>query len=270
MALTNTSTIRAMIYGFAVGDALGVPYEFKDRGTFSCSSMIGYGTWGQPAGTWSDDTSMMLATMDSLADCKGVDVDDMRAKFKSWAFDAHYCCNGEVFDIGNTTHMALVQGYGMTAANSNGNGSLMRILPLVLVPGVTSEEIDAVSAITHAHATSLKYCRDLIGEAHYIIEHGKLSSAAQALYVRKQEKDIRSTGYVVDTYEAALWCLATSQGYTEAVLKAVNLGGDTDTIAAITGGLAGILWGYDAIPNNWIEVLRNKEEIDRIVAKWPF
>lgn len=150
------TTLRDCIYGLAVGDALGVPYEFRPRGTFECIDMIGYGTHGQPAGTWSDDTSMTLATCDSIRELGRIDTADMRDKFVSWIARGEYTIDG-VFDYGGTTARALRAGKGGSGERDNGNGSLMRIAPLAFTDA-TDEEIGEVSAITHAHRTSTDAC----------------------------------------------------------------------------------------------------------------
>ena len=113
------TTLRDCIYGLAVGDALGVPYEFRPRGTFECTDMIGYGTHGQPAGTWSDDTSMTLATCDSIRELGHIDTADMRDKFVSWIARGEYTIDG-VFDYGGTTARALHTGKGGSGERDNG------------------------------------------------------------------------------------------------------------------------------------------------------
>ena len=148
--------LRDCMYGQAVGDALGVPYEFRPRGSFECAGMVGHGTHGKPAGTWSDDTSMALATCDSIRELGHIDAGDMRRRFESWYRSGEYTIDG-LFDIGGTTAQALSQGYGCDGERDNGNGSLMRILPLAFTDA-TDDEIRAVSSITHAHATSETEC----------------------------------------------------------------------------------------------------------------
>ena len=138
------TTLRDCIYGLAVGDALGVPYEFRPRDTFECTDMIGYGTHGQPAGTWSDDTSMTLATCDSIRELGHIDASDMRDKFVGWIARGEYTIDG-VFDYGGTTARALHTGKGGSGERDNGNGSLMRIAPLAFVDA-TDDEICEVSA----------------------------------------------------------------------------------------------------------------------------
>lgn len=122
--------LKSAIYGLAVGDALGVPVEFMKRGSFRVTGMTGYGSHNQPAGTWSDDTSMTLATCDSIRALGGVDCDDIRNRFRQWLYNAEYTVDNVVFDVGNTTARALRCGKGEDGEYSNGNGSLMRILLL--------------------------------------------------------------------------------------------------------------------------------------------
>ena len=125
--------MQTIIYGEAIGDALGVPYEFRERGTFTCTGMVGGGAHRQPAGTYSDDTALMLATLDSLLSCDGtVNEDDMRVRFLAWLDDGKYSADGTVFDVGGATQRALRAGHGMSGERDNGNGSLMRIVPCAL------------------------------------------------------------------------------------------------------------------------------------------
>ena len=272
-------TLKDAVYGFAVADALGVPYEFKERGTFNCVDMIGHGTWNQPIGTWSDDTSMLLVTCDSIRECKKINPEDMRRRFERWAFTGEYTANGDVFDIGGTTYQALRQKRGMNDLRANGNGSLMRILPLAFIES-TDEEIFDVSVITHAHDISKEACLIYVAIAKQLIRGEDIKSILDGFKLYDDtvferissiadlpESEIKSTGYVVDSLEAALWCLCNTASFKECVLKAVNLGGDTDTIAAVAGGLAGIIYGYDSIPEDWIEKLKNKSLIDSCLFK---
>lgn len=257
-------TLRDAIYGLAVGDALGVPYEFRPRGSFTCTGMVGHGTHDQPAGTWSDDTSMTLATCDSIRACGRVDTGDMLSRFRAWIDDGAYAIDGVVFDYGNTTARALAAGMGCAGERDNGNGSLMRIAPLAFTDA-TDDEVRAVSAITHAHPVSTETCVEMV---HVMRALAAGASPAEAIpdhevLLAASEKDIRSGGFVRDTYCAALWCLAVSGSYEECVLRAVNLGDDTDTTAAVAGALAGIAYGADAIPAAWMGALRGRDIIER-------
>lgn len=273
-------TLRDAIFGLAIGDALGVPAEFKRRGTFQIKDMIGYGTHNQPSGTWSDDTSMTIATCDSVKRKGHIDYSDIMDCFHEWYFSGAYTADGTVFDIGNTTFEAINRYHngkepincGISSVRANGNGSLMRILPLAFIE-CTEKEIRNVSKLTHAHEISQKACciyvdiakRLLNGES---VKDILMSLAYNSPFNRLQllgplpEAAIQSSGYVVHTLEAALWCVVNTNTFEQCVLKAVNLGDDTDTTAAVAGGLAGIIYGYGNIPGAWIKKLRNKEVIE--------
>lgn len=296
--------IKAGLLGFAVGDALGVPVEFRERESLEASpitDMREFGTHQKPKGTWSDDTSMTLATMDSIAKMGKVDFDDMMKRFVNWYNNAEYTATDEVFDIGSSTTKALSNYVnrippiecGGTDIKENGNGSLMRMLPFAFYISVQEfdEEtkrqlIDEASSLTHAHNISKLGCQLYVD---YIIEllrgENKLDAYQKMLYgnyfsyggdtlaVYKKtmfgklptlERDnIASTGYVADTFEASLWCTLTSSSFEEAVLKAVNLGGDTDTIGAITGSINGLIYGLESIPKPWLDALAKRELLEK-------
>ena len=227
------SKLRSAIYGFAIGDALGVPYEFKERHTFTCVGMIGYGTWNQEARTWSDDTSLTLATAKSIKDKGCIDLKDIHKNFETWLYKNKFTANDEVFDVGGTTRKAIDLGYGLDAFHDNGNGSLMRILPLAFIDA-SNEDIANVSAITHAHEISKNACIEYIHIARKLIKGEKyIDEAIKNL----DESEIKSGGFVLDTLKASLWCILNTENYKDAVLKAVNIGSDTDTTAAVQEAL---------------------------------
>lgn len=256
-----TATLRDCVYGLAVGDALGVPYEFRGRDTFECTGMVGHGTHDQPAGTWSDDTSMTLATCDSIREKGRIDVDDIRERFVAWYTHDAYTCD-RLFDIGGATSRALSTGRGCAGERDNGNGSLMRIVPLAFV--ANDNEVRAVSAITHAHPTSTEACVRMVHVARGLIsgENAWQEAVSEGIDPEKPRDAIASGGYVLHTFEAALWCLANTRSYRDCVLTAVNLGSDTDTTGAVAGALAGIVYGIDGIPQEWLDELRGKDVIE--------
>ena len=278
--------VKDGIIGFVVGDALGVPVEFSYRQELEenpITGMEGHGTYNQPSGTWSDDSSMTIATMTSIINKKGIDYTDIMDEFCKWCYEAEYTPYDEVFDIGNTTSRGLSryrQGCdalksGGDSVSDNGNGSLMRILPLAYIPDIDYETIENVSGLTHGHYRSKIACvlyveiarSMLLNDDLTIDEHIDNSNKKIMEYYKDNEElehfsrifendfsgEIRSGGYVIDTLETVVYCLRNTSSYKDAVLKAVNLGGDTDTNAAICGGLAGIYYGYDSIPIDWIE-----------------
>jgi len=297
--------ILAGILGACVGDALGVPVEFKSRESLEkhpVTDMRGYGTYNQPPGTWSDDTSMTLCLLDSLAG--GLHYKDIMQKFMLWFRKGNYTPHGKVFDIGMATNRALGRyangndplSCGGTSESDNGNGSLMRILPLAFYlrsrygcrytdNNEAFEIIHNVSSLTHAHIRSQIACGIYLSVAECLfdakdLKRGIRSGISKAKdhyekdkkYARElffydrifeenfaelPQSSIYSSGYVLDTLEAALWCLLNTDSYEECVLKAVNLGEDTDTVAAVAGGLAGLFYGVDAIPSKWVnQILR--------------
>lgn len=253
------ATLRDCVYGQAVADALGVPYEFRPRGSFRCTDMIGHGSHNQPAGTWSDDTSMALAICDSYRELGRIDVDDIRERFVRWYRDGAYTVNG-LFDIGNATREALERGHGLAGEWDNGNGSLMRTVPLAFTDA-TDDEVRAASAITHAHPTSTEACVAIVHIARDLIAGASSADVAGDIAARPVD-EIRSGGFVRDTFDAALWCLANTSSYAECTLAAVNLGDDTDTTAAVAGALAGIVYGIERIPLEWLNKLRGKALIE--------
>ncbi|MBD2245111.1 ADP-ribosylglycohydrolase family protein [Nostoc sp. FACHB-888] len=299
--LTAAKTLSGLM-GLCVGDALGVPVEFTSRAErvkSPVTTMQGYGTWNQPPGTWSDDSSLSFCLAECL--CRGYSLDAIANSFWRWYKEAYWTPRGDVFDIGQTTHTAIMrlkQGVvphqaGGKVENSNGNGSLMRILPMAYCHrNLTLSELLArvhdVSAITHAHARSQMACGIYISIAVVLLEGADLQTAylqalqdIQTIYSVREfllEKphfgrifsgeiakvpveEINSGGYVIDTLESSLWCLLNSSSYSEAVLKAVNLGGDTDTTAAVTGGLAGIYYGVENIPKQWMNQIARRQDI---------
>lgn len=311
-------SIKAVVLGHAVGDALGVPVEFCTRGELDAdpvTDMRGWGTYAVPEGSWSDDTSMALATLDSLKQGK-LDYDDIMQRFVRWYTLGEYTPTGAVFDIGGACRIAI-QKYtegvrpaplcGGVGESSNGNGSLMRIHPIALylfsegkadVSGI--EIIHNASALTHAHPRSeiacgiyslilwellrnpckgsvvlgMRRAKDIYGvkaplkndsfcKEFSLYEKNLISRIGESSGSVARE-EIKSTGYVVDTLEAAVWCLLTTDSYKDCVLKAVNLGEDTDTVAAIAGGLAGALYGLDSIPEEWLGALKRREYVEKM------
>ena len=296
---------KDILLGTAIGDALGLPVQFLDREVVAknpVTTMIGYGQFNVPAGTWSDDSSLSLCLAESL--CKGYDLSDIANNFVKWMFEGFWTPFNKAFDIGKTTYFAVVNlrngvsPYlaGMDRERDNGNGSLMRILPLV--PYILNMEVEErykiigeVSSLTHRHPRSILACIALCEFAIQYINQQSCEKAYQTmqqilLQLLKREifieedvpfkrlvglsynefkaielKDIRSTGYVIDTLEASLWCIFNTSSFKDAVLKAVNLGDDTDTVGAITGALAGVIYGNDSIPSEWINVLARKDDI---------
>ena len=266
------------IYGLAVGDALGVPFENMQRDSFHCTDMVGFGMHSQPEGTWSDDTSLALATQESIMRQGKIDIEDIRQNFERWFFQGAFTPFGKVFDCGYTCSTAIIEKKGQNTVNDNGNGSLMRILPLAFVDGITNRQIRKVSAITHGHKIAKQCCVAYVRIAKELAKGVPIAKAikrnlryipnkkAKLLIFNGSREDINSGGFVVDTLISALWCLYHTNRYRECVLAAINLGGDTDTTAAVAGGLAGIVYGIKNIPSKWLENLKGKQIIEDCIT----
>ena len=254
------SKLRDAVYGFAVGDALGLPYEYKERGSFTCTGMTGGGTWNQVKGTFSDDTSVLLATCASLKKYGKVNALDMMRRLAFWLYRGDYTPDGKVINVGNSTLQAInafdgVNPFcGRSSEWNNGNGALMRMLPLAFVDDISDEDIRRVVTLTHAHELAIKYCTGYVRVAEAI----RKDMESEITYTLP----LYSSAYVKDTFNSAIYAFTTTSSYEECVLKAINLGGDTDTIGALAGGLAGLKYGFDSIPEEWIRDLRRKDLIE--------
>lgn len=261
--------MRSCVYGLAVGDALGVPYESCGRGTFECTGMAGGGTHRQPAGTWSDDTSMALCICSSIKQCGRVVVADIADRFRRWLGQGDFTCDGRAFDVGAACERAISTGVPTASYGDCGNGSLMRTAPLAMLNCLSFDEVRAVSAITHAHPVAEWSCVALCDALWAVRNAG--TPAKHVLMRRyghiasRPVEAIESDGYCEHTLEAALWCFLNTGSYADCVLAAVNLGGDTDTTAAVAGAVAGVYYGFGAIPPEWVSRLRGKAVIDRCI-----
>lgn len=304
------SRLRGGLWGVIVGDALGVPVEFKLRSALDenpVRELQGFGTYNVPPGTWSEDSSLLLCTLYSLLAQK-LDLADLAQRFVRFLDHAYMTPGGQVFDVGSTTAAAIqrirtgvpLEEAGGDSEADNGNGALTRTLPLALR---FARESDATLALFAQRASSLthRHPRAQIGSAYYSVfskallegetpaaayrrsnafarahydSHryaGELRHYARLLDGRIDQlgrEVVPSSGYIVHTLEAAVWCLLTTHSYEEAVLRAVNLGGDTDTTASVTGGLAGICYGIEAVPERWRLAIARAEDLEDLFARF--
>jgi ADP-ribosyl-[dinitrogen reductase] hydrolase len=289
------------LWGSLIGDALGVPVEFRDREElvqYPVTGMREYGTHHQPKGTWSDDGALILCTVDSLVNAE-FDTQDIGRRFVRWMNEELWTATGVVFDIGMITTSALMRIANGTPAEaaggrdeySNGNGSLMRIIPVALrfaslpTPAFT-ERLSRVSAITHGHERAKMACvfcgllvRQLLlgwkpeaaldsaraeftGLYERSVEFNQFRHILSDDFLSMPAEEIISTGYVMHTLHASVWCLLNTENYRDCVLSAVNLGGDTDTAGCVAGGLAGAFYGMKNIPPEWLNQLPKKGDLD--------
>ena len=301
--------------GVIVGDALGCPVQFMGRDEIAgrlagpVRGMESGGVYRMPEGTWTDDSSMALAALDSIRELGEVDLEDIMTRFVDWYEDGEYTPFGEAFDMGNTCSLAIEKfererdpmTCGGTSEYSNGNGSLMRIMPACLYAydrklpeSEAVEVVHEVGGLTHNHLRARIACglyyfcvRGILngdgllnerlqkgldeGFAFYennianrveLSHYGRLRNLKE--FAETPEDAIKSSGYVVDSMEAAIWSLIRTSSFKECLLTAVNLGDDTDTIGAIAGGLAALYYGYDRIPKEWLAVIQRRDWIEEL------
>lgn len=304
------SVIKDSLIGLAIGDAMGVPIEFSIREKCIANpltKMVGFGSHDVPAGSWSDDTSMTIATMDSYIEKKSIDYKDIMDKYVEWVVQYKYTpCNFR-FDIGHTCAKAIYNysrnnispiECGLKEIGDNGNGSLMRILPIALYSfykGLKEEEIieltNNISSLTHAHEISKLGCYIYVRFVLFLLngkdkfsaynmikcdDYSSYSEESIKVYERILKHDIsklklnsiNSSAYIVDTLEASIWVLLNTESFSQAIIGAINLGQDTDTVGAVTGSMAGIIYGYDKIPQEWLNKLLKLDYLENICNKF--
>ena len=299
----------AAIIGHAVSDAMGIPTEFskrEERLKNPVLEMIDSPDLGLPAGSWSDDTAMEIATIDSFIHKKCFDYKDIMDRWVKWINESEYTSTGVTFDIGRTCLKAIKKycngsaplQCGSTSINENGNGSLMRILPVALyaymrnLDDISIQRLtDEMSSLTHAHEVSRLGCYIYVqfvicllkeyekeDAYRYVqdLDYSSYNVNSINLYTRILDgqiegqilDDIKSTGYIVDTLECVLWIFMNARNYKEAIIASTNIGGDTDTIGAIVGSMAGIYYGIDSIPSKWLDKLQRKEYLVELTSKF--
>jgi ADP-ribosylglycohydrolase len=301
-SITLLDRYRGALVGLATGDALGTTLEFQAPGTFTpLHDMVGGGPFGLKAGEWTDDTSMALCLAESLIDAGRFDAEDQMRRYLSWWRTGRLSSHGQCFDIGNTVRLALerfeVTGSafaGSTDPGKAGNGSLMRVAPIPLFYAAHRAEAIArageSSTTTHAAPEARDACRvmaalivgalqgrakeELLGSTFFesFVESvdplsPRIAGVAAGSFARKQPPDIRGTGYVVESLEAALWAFAHSTSFREGALLAVNLGDDADTTGAVFGQLAGAYYGASGIPAEWQARLAHLDLIEGLAMK---
>ncbi|MEJ6949429.1 ADP-ribosylglycohydrolase family protein [Natronospora cellulosivora (SeqCode)] len=281
------------LIGLAVGDALGTTLEFKARGSFEpLEDMVGGGPFDLEPGQWTDDTSMALCLAESLVE-DGFDLDSQLAKYLKWFNDGYLSSTGTCFDIGNNTAKSLreYEGKGKLPDEyeyAAGNGALMRLAPVAMYYKGDFEKAVLYSGkssiTTHNNILSIDSCRCfgrmlqqaivgkdkdsiLTGEVRQLEVDDKVKLIADGSYMDKDIDAISSSGFVIDSLEASLWAFYHTENFKDAVLKAVNLGDDADTVGAITGQIAGAYYGLDGIPEEWVSKLAKKDLIFDLLDK---
>ncbi|MDH5233312.1 MAG: ADP-ribosylglycohydrolase family protein [Gemmatimonadota bacterium] len=294
---------RGSLLGLATGDALGAAVEFLAPGSFEpVTGMRGGGALGLAAGEWTDDTSMALCLAESLVTCGRFDARDQMERYLRWYRHGHLSSTGQCVDIGGTVRDALER-YEKTGEpfsgnadpKSAGNGSLMRLAPVVVWhaadPAEAIQQAAASSRTTHGAATSVDACRYFAGlllgafdgvpkdlllsplwsPAPEVFDAEPLTPAIAAVasgsFRERTPPEIRGRGYVVESLEAVLWAFACTDTFADGALAAVNLGDDADTTAAIYGQLAGAYYGTAAIPAEWRMRLAKRALVEELAER---
>jgi ADP-ribosyl-[dinitrogen reductase] hydrolase len=281
------------LVGLAVGDALGATLEgIKRDAAPPVSDIVGGGPFDLRPGEWTDDTALALCLADSIMACQGLDQDDLLRRFSRWRRYGDNSCTGSCVGIGNTTSEAIRRFEktenlisDLTAPEFAGNGSLMRLAPVAMY--WHRERADALKAArdqsltTHSTPVAVEACAyftDVLLDAieaepkEHVLRlrpwptDEDVGVIARGSWIGKQRSDIQSSGYVIHTLEAALWSVSQSDNFRDAVVLAANLGDDADTVAAVTGQLAGAVWGVSNIPMAWINRLAWQQRIRKLAA----
>ena len=287
--MSTLDRFEGALLGLACGDAVGTTLEFQPRGSFApLTDMVGGGPFSLKAGQWTDDTSMALCLAESLITKQACDPQDQMARYANWYQWGYWSSTGHCFDIGMVTRAAIQEFLrsgnalaGSADPRSAGNGSLMRLAPVALMYGHDEAQLQDMAALssrtTHAAPECLDACRlfavalsralaggdkqQVLALSSLELDSPRIREIAQGTWMGKSREQIGSSGYVVHSLEAALWCFARHNSFEAAVLEAANLGDDADTTAAITGQIAGAFWGRGGIPAHWLAKLHQEQDI---------
>jgi len=291
--MRDADRFRGCLLGLAAGDAVGTAVEFSPRGTFSpVTDLVGGGPFGLKAGQWTDDTSMAMCLAASLVEKGGFDAHDQMDRYDRWAKEGYMSSTGTCFDVGTTVAMAL-RSYrqsgdpwaGTSDPKSAGNGAIMRLAPIPMFFYPDLDKVERMAAdssrTTHGCAESVDACRllarilcrllagtskdpALFVDATSFQGSEKIAAIACGAYRSKREAEVRGTGYVADSLEAALWCFYQTDTFEKAILSAANLGDDADTTAAVCGQVAGAFYGESGIPAGWLKKLHHAHSIRKL------
>lgn len=301
--LEYNQRLRGGLYGLLVGDALGVPYEFHDASAIPAEHLIEMeppkrfrrAHSGVPIGTWSDDGAQALCLLESLNQNQALDLSHFARLLVAWYENGYMTPDGHVFDVGIQTSRAIhtllgganAADAGPAGERDNGNGGLMRCLPVVFAAKSVDGVIDLAmkqGLVSHGHARSQLCCAvyaavslgildglsagEAVAKARVTMDErfsGTSMAREQQVVLRASIEDSRGSGYVVDSLWSAIDCVLNTDNYESCVRRAIMLGNDTDTTACIAGGLAGLLYGLDAIPSRWVQILKGKDLVEKLL-----
>ena len=264
---------KGSLWGLIVGDCLGSPIQFSGKDSHPwIADMVACPVFGLPPGYWTDDGSMAMCVMDSYVRKDGYDLKDIAETFVKWLKDGYLSSmDGRSFDVGGATYGSLMA-FARTGSlvngheESQGNGSVMRFAPSYLIarkegnPKVMHE----ISDLTHCS----KRVREVVDRFAAILDEHMAGRHTAEVSAYKTREEANNSGWAVSTLESALWAFNLTGNFRDALVAAVNLGGDSDTIGAVCGQLAGAYYGYSAIPKEWIATVKDWEEVDALIDRF--
>lgn len=271
-AAVDADRTKGMLWGLVVGDCLGSPIQFSTKDDHPwITEMVSCPVFHLPAGYWTDDSSMAFCVMDSFVRKGGYDLADIGQTFVRWLCEGYLSSkDGQAFDVGGATYsagLALRRGSLVNGSEvSQGNGSIMRFAPSYLIARALQrlEILHEVSDLTHAS----RRVRQVVDRFASVLDEHMVGMRTTARSEYQTRGEVNNSGWAVSTLEAALWAFNTTESFEDALVAAVNLGGDSDTIGAVCGQIAGAYYGYEAIPKRWIRAVKTWKKVDGFIARF--
>ena len=258
--------VRGLLWGLIVGDCLGSPVQFMEMDSFpEVTEMLPCRYFHTPPGYWTDDGALALCIMQSAVNCNGYDLEDIADCFISW-YDEGLCSSLDyAFDVGTATAEGILGLKRNRLRNgfedSQGNGSIMRLAPSLLLDNGDNRIIHEISDLTH-NSCKVRETADLMAEICRDHLNG-VKTHHPSEY--KTRTEVNNSGWAVSTLQAALWAFHGTDNFEDALIRAVNLGGDADTIGAVCGQISGAYYGYSAIPERWLSVIKDREKLEQLI-----
>lgn len=265
---------KGSLWGLVVGDCLGSPIQFSGKDSHPwIAEMVKCPVFGLPPGYWTDDGSMAMCIMDSYIRKGKYDLKDIGRTFVKWFMDGYLSSvDGKSFDVGMTTwnacqNIAFRKSFINGSEEAQGNGSIMRFAPSWFIAQREKDPVKVMHEISDLTHSSYKV-RDTIDKFAKIVDEHMAGKRTSVVSAYKTREEVNNSGWAVSTLEAALWAFNTTNNFRDAIVAAVNLGGDTDTIGAVCGQLAGSYYGHSAIPKKWLEAVKDWHKVDALVESF--
>lgn len=263
--------LKGMLWGLVVGDCLGSPIQFSQKDKHPhITEMVYCPVFDTPPGYWTDDSSMAFCIMESYVQCGSYCLSDIGKQFLNWYIDGFWSSLPDAFDIGGATHLAmrgLARGMLKNGTeDSQGNGSIMRFAPSYIINlGQENDDIlNEISDLTHCSGR----VRQVVQRMRQVCDDHLTGQRTSLLSPYESRQEVNNSGWAVSTLDAALWAFHSTQTFEEGMIAAVNLGGDSDSIGAVYGQIAGAYYGYDAIPERWLAAIKDRSKIDDLITRF--